>query len=312
VVAAGLLTVALAACSSDDDPTAAVPAPTGPRELEVADAWVHAGEPDWLLDAFGSVWALKADGYLLRLDPDTGMLLGTYDSGYHSLPACNGDGVTETALWICSGPEHLARIDPRSGTTTRVAATKRADQGRLAYAAGLLWFIESGSTDLVGLDDAGTPAARVPLGMVCVDTASDDTTVWVLCPTDGVVLKVDAASASVAGTVAVDNPRQAAVGEDLFVGSGGGMVQIDTESLEVLHTYQDVGPSLTGGVDATADEVWVRREGGPFLTALDPATHEVIATLQAPEYPGGGDVLITDDWIWAASYDDNVVLRVAR
>jgi len=31
-----------------------------------------------------------------------------------------------------------------------------------------------------------------------------------------------------------------------------------------------------------------------------------------PEYTGEGDVLVTDDWIWAASYDDSVVLRVAR
>ncbi len=37
-----------------------------------------------------------------------------------------------------------------------------------------------------------------------------------------------------------------------------------------------------------------------------------MATVDAPDIPGGGDVLITDDWIWASSFDDNVVVRVAR
>jgi streptogramin lyase len=310
VVPMVLALLGLAGCEGDAEGEDA-PAATGPRQLEVAQSWRYAGEPDFLLEGFGSVWALKADGYLLRLDPASGDLQSTIDSGYHSLPACNGDGITDTALWICSGPNHLARIDPDTGVVTRVRARKRADQGRLSYSAGLLWYIESGSTDLVGLDDSGTEAARVPLGKVCVNTTADDSTIWVLCSTDGVVLKVDASSASVVESVEVLNPRQSALGEDLFVGAGAGMVQLDPDSLEVLHTY-DVGPGLNGGVDATADEVWVRQEEGRFLTALDPSTHYVIATLDLPEYPGGGDVLITDDWIWAASYNDNVVLRVAR
>ena len=35
---------------------------------------------------------------------------------------------------------------------------------------------------------------------------------------------------------------------------------------------------------------------------------EVVTTVVAPDIPGGGGVMITDDWIWAASFDDDVVV----
>jgi hypothetical protein len=306
-----LLVAAVAGCGSDDD-AKTVEKPHGPQQLQIADRFVHAGEPDFLLDAFGSIWSLTASGYLLRLDPGTGELLDTYDSGYHSTPACNGDGFDDSALWICAGPENLARVDPETGTATPVPARKRSDQTRFPFAGGLLWYLEAGSNDLVGLDDSGVEGARVPLGMVCTTTTSDEATIWVLCPTDGQVVEVDAARAEIVGSIEVDNPRQAAVADDLFVGSGADLLQIDTESRDVLHTYEGVGPGTYGDIDATTDEVWVRRAGGPFLTGIDPTTHEVVATVDAPDIPGGGDVLITDEWIWASSFDDDVVVRVAR
>jgi outer membrane protein assembly factor BamB len=310
LLAAVVLVAGISGCGADAEPEDH--APTGPRQLEIADRFVHTGEPDFLLDAFGAIWSVTASGYLLRLDPDTGELLDTYDSGYHSMPACNGDGFDDSALWICSGPDHLARVDPETGAATPVPAHKRGDQTRFPFAGGLLWYLETETNDLVGLDGSGAEGARVPLGMVCTTATSDDATIWVLCPTDGKVVQVDAAKAEVVGSIEVVNPRQAAVADDLFVGSGDDLVQIDTGSLEVLHTYDGVGPGTYGDIDATADEVWVRREGGPFLTGIDPSAHEVVATVDAPDIPGGGDVLITDDWIWASSFDDNVVVRVAR
>jgi hypothetical protein len=136
--------------------------------------------------------------------------------------------------------------------------------------------------------------------------------VFALCPSAGAVIKVDTTARKVSGTLAVSDPRQAAVGEDLFVGSGAGMVQVDTDTLEVLHTYDDVGPGLEGAVAATADEVWVRSTNGHFLTGVDPRTHQVVATVDDTDFPSGGDVVITTDYIWATAYDDGVVVRVAR
>ena len=311
-----LLLAALAGCSKggagDDHPPAARQTSSGPAQLEIADTYEASGGPEWLVEAFDTVWVHEDGGNILGFDPRSGELVKTLDSGYHELPACQGLGHDETGLWSCAGDSGLVRIDPATGTGTQVPASKRSDEGRLAFSGGLLWYLETGSNDLVGLDAHAAEVARVPLGEVCTDLAYDDELVFALCPTGHHVLRVDPRTAAVTGTLDVDNPRNGAVGGDLFVGDGGGMIQVDTDSLEIEHTYDDVGPGLLGNVAATDQEVWVREEEGTFLTAIDPATHQVTATVRAPDLPSGGDVLITDDWIWATDSDDGVLVRVAR
>jgi hypothetical protein len=139
-----LVLAGVAGCSDDDAPS---PSPGAPRvaALEVVEAETH-------------------------------------DTGYHELPGCNGIGHDATYVWVCAGPKQLARVDPSTGQVLMVDATKRSDEGRLAFVDGLLWFIESGTTDLVGLDEEGRPAATIPLGEACTDLAFDDTDVFVLCP----------------------------------------------------------------------------------------------------------------------------------
>ena len=305
-----LVLVAAAACGGGDPPPAETA--TGPQTLALADTFEMAGNPEWLVDGFGRVWVHKDDGTVLGLDPASGDVVQTLDTGHHELPACQGFGRDDTALWSCAGTDALVRIDPDSATATQVPVAKRSDEGRLAFAGGLLWYLEAGTNDLVGLDAQPAEAARVPLGEVCTDLAFDDAVIFALCPSTHHVVRVDPAAREVTGSIDVEDPRNAAVGADLFVGDGGGMLQVDTESLEVLHTYDDVGPGLVGNVDATADEVWVREEDDTFLTRIDPHTHDVVAVVPAADYPSGGDVLIADDWTWATASDDNVVVRVAR
>ncbi|HRD61362.1 MAG TPA: hypothetical protein PL137_10685 [Nocardioides sp.] len=314
VLAAVALVAATAGCGDGSDRSTGAPAgttATGPLALELADVFETAGNPEWLV-GFDRVWVHKDDGAVLGLDADTGEVVQTLDTGHHELPACQGFGRDDTALWSCAGTDALVRIDPETAAVTRVPVAKRSDQGRLAFAGGLLWYLETGTNDLVGLDDQAAEAARVPLGEVCTDLAYDDDVIFALCPSTHHVLRVDPVGRELTGSIDVGNPRNAAVGADLFVGDGGGMLQVDTESLEVLHRYDDVGPGQVGNVDASADEVWVREQDGTFLTRIDPETHEVVATVEAPDYPSGGDVLITDDWIWVTASDDNLVARVAR
>jgi hypothetical protein len=183
---------------------------------------------------------------------------------------------------------------------------------RAGWSGGLEWVIESGTTDLVGLDARGSVATRVPLGTVCTDLAYDEDTIFALCPSAAELVKVDTVARRVAGTVAVTDPRTAALSQDLFVGSAASLVQIDPATLAVVHTYAGVGAGTDGSIAATPTEVWVRASGTHFLTEVDPRAHRVVATLDTSDYPSGGDVLITDDWVWASAYDDGVVVRVAR
>jgi outer membrane protein assembly factor BamB len=311
-VGALLLLVTLTGCGADDaGAPERPPKPSGPQHLEITQTYPLAGGPEWLLEAFGTIWLHEDNGNVLGFDPTSGKQVTTLDSGYHGAPPCQGLGADESGLWSCSGTG-LVGLDPETGATTPVVGAKRTDEGRFALSGGLLWYLESGSNDLVGLDESGTETARVTLGELCTELAYDDDLVFALCPTGNHVLRVDPGTRTVSGTLDVTNPRAGAVGKDLFVGTGSGMVQVDTATLEVLHTYDDVGPGLFGAVDATADEVWVREQDGTFLTEIDPETHEVVATVEAPQLLSGGDVLITDDWIWATSSDDDTVVRVAR
>jgi streptogramin lyase len=310
-VGAVLLLAALAGCGDDDDPVAEQE-PTAPQKLQISETYVQAGDPEWLVGAFDVVWVHKDDGDIVAFDPESGEVTQTLDSGYHDLPACQGLGHDAAGLWSCAGDAGLVRLDPVTGAATPVPAKKRSDEGRLAYSGGLLWYLETGSNDLVGLDQDAAQVARVPLGEVCTDLAYDDQLVFALCPTGQHVLRVDPAAQAVTGTLDVQDPRNGTVGTDLFVGNGSGLLQVDTDSLEVVHTYDDVGPGLLGNVAATGDEVWVREQDGTFLTEIDPATHQVLATVDAPDITGGGDVLITESWIWATASDDGVVVRVAR
>lgn len=284
---------------------------TGPDRLPIADTFHQAGDPEWLTSAFGVVWVHKDDGNVVGFDPDSGAVVRTLDTGHHGLPACQGLGHDATTLWACAGDAALVRLDPATGTALQVPAHKRSDEGRLAFSGGLLWYLEAGSNDLVGLDHDGAEAARVPLGEVCTDLAYD-AVIFALCPTGHHVLRIEPLSRTVTGTLEVGNPRNGTVGADLFVGDGGGMLQVDPESLRVRHRYEDVGPGLVGNVAATPEEVWVREEDGTFLTEVDPRTHRVVAIVAAPQFPSGGDVVLTAGWVWATASDDDVVVRVAR
>src|SRR4051812_29211503 len=101
VLGALLLVAVLTGCA-DPEPAADDAAddqePSGPRRLEIAQTYEMAGGPEWLIEAFGSVWVHKDDGYVVGFDPVSGDEAQTLDTGYHVVPACQGVGADEAAL----------------------------------------------------------------------------------------------------------------------------------------------------------------------------------------------------------------------
>ena len=130
-----------------------------------------------------------------------------------------------------------------------------------------------------------------------------------MCAIDGLVLQVDAKAAEVTGEVPLPDARTAAVGDDLWVGFEGGVAQVDPEALEVLAVY-DLYPAYGGAIFATDDAVWVREEGNHFLARIDPAAQEIAETIEAPQLPSGGDVVVIGDSVWATAYNDLTLVEV--
>lgn len=55
--------------------------------MEVSD------DPDWMVAAFGSLWVLRGDGEVHRIDPKTGDVVAEIDPGRFQEPLCYDDQV---------------------------------------------------------------------------------------------------------------------------------------------------------------------------------------------------------------------------
>ena len=320
-----LLIAAFGACSSSPEPkpdepkpkaTPTAPAPSvDPVRLgTVEDSRVEiSDEPDWLATGFGSVWALRGNGSVVRLSP-RGKVQADIDPELYQPPPCQGIGASESAVWACATPGTIMRIDPE---TNDVAATievpKINEQGRLPSSDGQVWLLTGDGDKLAGLseetDKLGDP---IDLGTFCTDVADrvDGSTLWVVCASEGVLLRVDLAMKKVTGKV-TDLPLAASVtvGEDVWVGFEKGLARIDPSSLDVTMLQEAVTPDR---IRAVNDHVWVREEGGDaFLSRIDASSAEVSQVIAANDLKSGGDVIGLDGVVWATSYDDLTIVRLS-
>jgi streptogramin lyase len=339
--AIALTTAALIGCGGDDDvtgPSAAQTASTsaateetglpepiaaqGAESVELSDRLRSELEipeaPDWMVAGFGSLWVKLDNGGVLRVDPKTGKEIahigpsGVRPPGGH---LCQGIGASANAIWACPGAGAITRIDP---ATNSVAATVRIDklpdQGRLVSAAGHVWVLTDAGAKLTAIyEGQNRPSTTIRLGGRCADLAAAGMTLWALCPLEDRVLRIDAKAGEVSDELALPGAANAFADEDLWVAFEGGLAQIDPRTLEVLAVY-DIYPRYGGAIFATGDSVWVRLEGGPFLTRIDPRSRRVVETIKAPRLPSGGDVVQIKDWVWATAYNDEalVQLRASR
>ena len=267
--------------------------------------------PDWMVEAFGSLWVKRDNGGVVRVDPDTGKPLARIAPSASGGHLCQGIGATEDAIWSCPQIGVIDRIDPK---TNEIAATMRIDkypdQGRLVEAAGLLWLLTGDGEKLTAIDPGtNKPAGAVDLGGNCADSAAEGTTIWVMCSVDGLVLQVDAESQEVTGELELAGAANASVGDELWVGFEEGVAQIDPETLDVLAVY-GIFPRFGGSIFAGPDSVWVREEGDRFLTQIDPEAQEIVETITATDLPSGGDVVQIGDSVWATAYDDATLVEM--
>jgi len=271
------------------------------KRLEIAspDRMVLAG--DWL-------WAKLDDGRVAQIDKSSLKVESYAETGYTDLPACLPLGVHQDDIWACAGENRVTRIDAATAEADEPAEMwYLGDQARFASVGDRLWTIDADGETVVGRTDPSTDApVKVDLGGICTDVHGAGQMLWLACPTDGRVLAVDTDKRRVVAEVRLDEPRQVAVGDEVWVATAAGVASLDPESYEVTSLF-DVSPGLTGAIWATDDTVWVRAED-PFLTQIDPQAHRVVRVIEAPELPSGGDVVSDGTSVWASAYDDGAVV----
>ena len=285
------------------------------RELKIPE------EPDWMVDAFGSLWTIRGNGDVLRLDPESGRVIATVENPFgFEPPLCQGIGASRDSIWACPANGNpggtVVRIDPDTNEVVSTLSTRKlADQARLVSAADRLWLLTRSGEELTGIDlETEKPTAELDLGTRCTQIASqppDEETLWVACPFDGRLLRVDPTVPEITGEVELEDADHASVAGDVWVAFDGGLAQVDPESLDVRAVYE-VAARFGGAVFATGDEVWVREEGGHFLVRIDPAAERIVETIEAPKLSSGGDVIVIGDAVWATAYDQSTIVQLRR
>jgi YVTN family beta-propeller protein len=150
-----------------------------------------------VLAAFGSVWAVDSDGYVVRVDPDSAQQLGTVEVGNDPSAIAAGAG----SVWVANSADGtVTRIDP----TTLAATTIPVGHGPAAIAvngAGA-WVANAGDNTVVRVDP-GTNAVvgTTPVGDAPIAVLATSAAVWVANSRDGTVMRLDPHTGSVSKTV---------------------------------------------------------------------------------------------------------------
>jgi streptogramin lyase len=275
------------------------------RELEIE------GGPDRLVFDFGSLWVKRDDGEVTRVDPKSGKVLAEVAAVPFMQPVCQGMGSTPGGVWACPRENTLVRIDPERGqVAAQIKVDKLLDQASLATLDGAIWILTKDGEELTALDEeTGAEKEQIRLSEACNELAATTDSIWVTCYNADMVLQVDVGAGEVVGEVELDGPRRIAAAEDLWVGFGSGLAQIDPEGLEVLNIYEAY-PGLEGSVFAGGSSVWVREADARFLVRIDPGSDEISEVIEAPELPSGGDVIEIGGSVWATAYDDGALVEI--
>jgi len=325
-----LLLVVVSGCGPDDGkadsksakaspPT--VMKPQLPAPVSAADAAVvqledvetkrvSLSSPDWLATTDGALWVRLDAGQVVKLDPVTGAIQKRIDPPRGN-GLCQGFGAAgDDAIYSCAYDGVIARIDPSANkVVNQVESDFSTDQGHLVLAGDKVWVLTPDGDKITPIDPGDDSLGKsIDLGSYCVELSGDGSVIYATCTSDGLVIRVDVARREVTHRLALTDPRTIwASSAGVFVSFEGGVAQLDPKSLKPAAVY-DVPLDLGGGIYADSDRAWLRADGGPFLTVIDPAAHRVLQTIIAADLPTGGSALRVGEVVWATASDDGTLV----
>ena len=288
-------------------PAASVPAVRPVEDVLVAKLTLN-GDPDWLAADERGLWVFRQSGEVTLVDPATNDVAGMVDVGETHL--CAGIGASFDSVWTCQRGDVL-RIDPtKMEVTERYRVRKQAAQGHLVGGFGHVLVLTGDGSTLVGInpvtDEVDVEHALPARGS---DVVVSDDALWLPCRIDDRVLKVDPETGEVLLDVEVANPVAVAAGTgEIWVGTATDTQRLDPETGEVL-TTADAPAGPEGAIALGEETVWVRN-ATDFLYEVDRATGERVGQVTAEGLTSSGDMLVLDEEVWVAAYDDQVLFRL--
>ena len=163
-----------------------------PFESLKPEAEVAVETPGWITIA-DSVF-VESKSSVARIDPKTNKLL---DPIANLKKPCSGTVVAFGSVWIpdCEG-QTLTRFDPKSNKVTATLAIGAADVAvGIAATADSVWLITDSKTTLSRIDPMENKVVgELRLPASCNSVSFGETSLWVTCPADNRVYRVDPAT----------------------------------------------------------------------------------------------------------------------
>jgi YVTN family beta-propeller protein len=309
-------TTAAATTAAPATTAPALPPPPAATDIEAAGAAriERLGEPDWLALAGGSVWAAGVGDGIGWLDPKTGALV---DSLPVAGAVCLAMDVGFGSLWAgsCGADPAILRIDPvrrKIVATIPIGASDLSPESSIAAGEGAVW-VQTADADLVKIDPQTSKVltkVKAPAGVVALRAGLG--ALWATNVTDGTLLRMNPADATVQATIPVgDQPRFLAVGENAVwvLNQGDGTVtRVDPATNAVAATVDvDTGSVDGGDIAVGGGAVWARVSDS-LVVEIDPATNTAQTAYGPPH--GSGSVAADDDAMWVSAHDVSSVWRL--
>ena len=289
VLLLGAVAAAVVALTTDDD-SDSVALGNGVAQIDSTDADLAGftntdAIPGNVAVGEGAVWALtEGEDTISRIDPETGEVVETFESGGTSAELAAGEG----AIWAgnvggrdsTNALVSVSRIDPDSGEITRTAKLPSGGEGFLPT--------------------AGLPRLAVGAGAV-----------WAINP-DGSVSRLDPRTGRVVAQVKPELPAGTiAAGDEgvwflSFEGSSA-VMRIDPRTNRVSRTIEVSTPELRG-VAVGGGSVWATALQQGLLWRIEPGPDPVTRTIDVG--PGATFVAFGDGAVWTGNYADGTVSRV--
>ena len=243
-----------------------------PTTKRVTRTIATGNSPGGLVGTQDAVWAIGADGVVLRIDPEVNEVVAripTVKVGSLSGGSAAGVSVaaTSTAVWAVSGGHfsvpQVFRIDPETNLARPFVATGNAPTA-VAVGFGDLWVSDSFENTVTRVDPAGVVVAPIPVGHGPIAVAVGEDAVWVADSLDDAVVRIDPETNSVVDTIPVGrSPSSIAVeAGSVWVANrhDGTVSRIDPQTNEVVDTIEIA--SSPAGLAVAAGSLWVTSQAG--------------------------------------------------
>lgn len=258
-------------------------------------------EPQFMIQAHGSVWVSHQPQAVSRIDPKTRTVLGTIKVG--NGPA--GMAATEEAVWVVNhGDRTVSRIDP---ARNQVVAMIKVGKNPLLVGthAGSLWITNQGGGSVTRIDPkTNAVLAEVRVGKSASGLASGDGGIFVSVFEEGIVCRIDPRTNKVVSRFKVGSGPAGMLyaADQLWVANqhDDAVVRVDPVSGKLLATV-GVGRAphtvvLYGGM------IWVANAFDNALSVIDPEENKVVGrAIPVGDHPQGflevdGELWVTNSW----------------